>query len=149
MAKALNTYEAGEIRGGCWRPGQRSVSGMKPGFKFPKAPLLTTERPNICSIKPPYILPAAERPKVVLAAKLTMLDQPRAGLPPAPHTSTFAYFALASMKARRGGTSSPMSMEKMRSASRASSIETCWRMRVVGSMVVSQSCSAFISPKPL
>ena len=40
------------------------------------------------------------------------------------YTSTFAYFAFASMKARRGGTSSPINMEKTRSASRASSMVT-------------------------
>ena len=56
---------------------------------------------------------------------------------------------LAKMKARRGGTSSPMSIENTLSASRASSMLTKRRNRRVGSMVVSHSCSAFISPKPL
>lgn len=65
------------------------------------------------------------------------------------YTSTLAYFAFASMKARRGGTSSPISIEKISLATCASSIETCCRIRVSGSIVVSQSCSAFISPRPL
>ncbi len=65
------------------------------------------------------------------------------------YTSTLAYFAFASMKARRGGTSSPISIEKISLATCASSIETCCRIRVSGSIVVSQSCSAFISPSPL
>ena len=50
---------------------------------------------------------------------------------------------------RRGSTMSPMSVEKMRSAWAASSIDTCASVRVAGSIVVSRSCAAFISPRPL
>lgn len=60
-----------------------------------------------------------------------------------------AYFAWLSMNSRRGCTSSPMSMEKMRSASAALSMVTFFSVRVSGFIVVSQSCSSFISPKPL
>ena len=63
--------------------------------------------------------------------------------------SMFAYFAFSSMKARRGGTSSPISMEKMWSHAAAFSMVTRRRVRFSGFNVVSQSCSAFISPKPL
>jgi hypothetical protein len=57
--------------------------------------------------------------------------------------------ALVSMKSRRGSTSSPISMVNTRSASMASSICTRSRRRTAGSMVVSHSCSGFISPRPL
>jgi hypothetical protein len=57
--------------------------------------------------------------------------------------------ALPSMKARRGSTSSPISIVKTRSASSASSSWTRSRRRTDGSIVVSQSCAGFISPKPL
>jgi hypothetical protein len=57
--------------------------------------------------------------------------------------------AFVSMKSRRGSTSSPISMVNTRSASMASSICTRSRRRTVGSMVVSHSCSGFISPRPL
>ncbi len=53
--------------------------------------------------------------------------------------STLAYFAFDSMKARLGGTSSPISIENIRSTSTASSMVTCLRMRVEGSMVVSHN----------
>ncbi len=66
-----------------------------------------------------------------------------------PYTSRFAYFAWSSMNCRRGGTSSPISMLKMRSASAALVMVTCRSSRVSGFMVVSQSCSSFISPSPL
>ena len=65
------------------------------------------------------------------------------------HASMLAYLALASMNSRRGGTSSPMSMEKMLSLSAAFSMVTWRSVRFSGFMVVSQSCSAFISPRPL
>ena len=65
------------------------------------------------------------------------------------HASMLAYLALASMNSRRGGTSSPMSMEKMLSLSAAFSMVTWRNVRFSGFMVVSQSCSAFISPRPL
>jgi hypothetical protein len=54
-----------------------------------------------------------------------------------------------SMKARRGSTLSPISVVKISSAAMASSICTRSRRRTAGSMVVSQSCSGFISPRPL
>jgi hypothetical protein len=57
--------------------------------------------------------------------------------------------ALSSMNFRRGSTSSPMRVEKMSSASYASSIFTCRSVRVSGFIVVSQSCVGFISPRPL
>ena len=65
------------------------------------------------------------------------------------YASMLALRALRSMNSRRGATSSPMSIEKMRSASAASAIDTCFNIRFCGSIVVSQSCSGFISPKPL
>ena len=65
------------------------------------------------------------------------------------YASMLALRALRSMNSRRGATSSPMSIEKMRSASAASAIDTCFKIRFCGSIVVSQSCSGFISPKPL
>ena len=65
------------------------------------------------------------------------------------YASIFAYFAFFSINSRLGGTSSPMSILKMRSASAALSIVTCRRVLELGFIVVSQSCSAFISPRPL
>ena len=59
------------------------------------------------------------------------------------------YFAFRSMNLRRGSTASPINVEKMRSAAAASSTVTLWSRRVSGFMVVSQSCSGFISPSPL
>ena len=57
--------------------------------------------------------------------------------------------AWVSMNARRGSTSSPIRVVKISSAAMASSIYTRSRRRTVGSMVVSQSWSGFISPRPL
>ncbi len=57
--------------------------------------------------------------------------------------------AFSSMNFRRGSTSSPMRVEKISSASYASSIFTCSSVRDSGSIVVSQSCVGFISPRPL
>jgi flavin-dependent dehydrogenase len=66
------------------------------------------------------------------------------------YTSMFAArSAFCSMNSRRGSTSSPISMVKTRSASIASSICTRNRRRTAGSIVVSHSCSGFISPRPL
>lgn len=65
------------------------------------------------------------------------------------YASILAYLAFRSMNSRRGGTSSPISIENIRSASAAFSIVTWRRIRLSGFMVVSQSCSAFISPRPL
>jgi len=45
--------------------------------------------------------------------------------------------------------SSPISVVKIRSAPMASSICTLSSRRTAGSIVVSQSCSGFISPRPL
>src|SRR5207247_2570382 len=53
------------------------------------------------------------------------------------------------MKRRRGSTWSPMSIEKSWSAACASSTSTRMSSRAAGSIVVAQSCSAFISPRPL
>jgi hypothetical protein len=61
----------------------------------------------------------------------------------------FTVSAWSSMNLRRGSTSSPMSVENMRSASTPSSTRTCSSVRVSGFIVVSQSCSGFISPRPL
>src|SRR5262249_5130065 len=57
--------------------------------------------------------------------------------------------ACFSMKSRRGSTASPMSTVNISSAPTASSMVTLSRVRVSGFMVVSQSCSGFISPRPL
>src|SRR4030095_10197638 len=57
--------------------------------------------------------------------------------------------AFCSMNSRRGSPSSPISTEKIVSAATASSIRTCRSLRTFGSIVVSQSCSGFISPSPL
>src|SRR4029077_1674100 len=79
-------------------------------------------------------------------------EQPflRHDLRSAPQTSRFwTYFALRSMKSLREATSSPISTEKRRSAATASSSVTCRSVRRSGSMVVSQSWMASISPRPL
>jgi len=66
------------------------------------------------------------------------------------YTSRFrTSLAWACMKALRGGTCSPISMVKTSSALTASSISTCSIVLVLGSMVVSHSCSGLISPSPL
>ena len=57
--------------------------------------------------------------------------------------------ALSWMNSRRGSTSSPISRPKRSSASSASRTLTWRSVRTSGSSVVSQSCSAFISPRPL
>src|SRR5262249_35930731 len=57
--------------------------------------------------------------------------------------------AFVSMKARRGSTSSPISLVKISSAAMPSSICTFSRRRAETSIVVSHSCSGFISPSPL
>jgi Zn finger protein HypA/HybF involved in hydrogenase expression len=57
--------------------------------------------------------------------------------------------AFDSMNARRGSTSSPISLVKISSAAMPSSICTLSRRRALVSMVVSHSCSGFISPSPL
>jgi len=57
--------------------------------------------------------------------------------------------AFLSMNSRRGSTASPIKMVKISSAPTASSIVTLRRVRLSGFMVVSQSCSGFISPRPL
>ena len=65
------------------------------------------------------------------------------------HTSTLALSALSWMNSRRGSTTSPISLVKMSSASSTSLIFTCSSERALVSSVVSQSCSGFISPRPL
>jgi len=65
-------------------------------------------------------------------------------------TSKFpSHGALDSLNARRGSTSSPIRVVKIWSAPIASSICTRSSRRTFGSIVVSQSCSEFISPSPL
>ena len=54
-----------------------------------------------------------------------------------------------SMNARRGSTCSPISVEKISSDVITSSICTRSSRRTCGSIVVSHSCSGFISPRPL
>src|SRR6266567_4543319 len=63
--------------------------------------------------------------------------------------SRAALFAFAMIHFFRPSTSLPMSSSKTRSASSASSRVTRRSVRVAGLSVVSQSCSAFISPSPL
>lgn len=65
------------------------------------------------------------------------------------YASMLAYVAFCSINWRLGSTSSPISIEKISSASAAFSIVTCFKRRVSGFIVVSQSCSGFISPRPL
>src|ERR1700692_1175484 len=57
--------------------------------------------------------------------------------------------AFSSMNLRRASTFSPISVVKISSAATASSSFTWRSVRVSAFMVVSQSCSAFISPRPL
>src|SRR5690606_10708785 len=57
------------------------------------------------------------------------------------HTSRLLTLrAFVSMNSLRGSTSSPMRIVKILSDSNASSILTCFKTRVSGFMVVSQSC---------
>ncbi len=65
------------------------------------------------------------------------------------YASMLAYFAFFSMNSRRGGTSSPMSIEKVRFASAAFSMSIWRNFLNSGFIVVSHNCSAFISPSPL
>lgn len=53
-----------------------------------------------------------------------------------------------SMSSRLGATLSPISRVKMRLASTASSMVSRRRVRVFGFIVVDQSCSGIISPRP-
>jgi hypothetical protein len=88
---------------------------------------------------------AGAEPALSGSASASALQSRRPG-----QTSIFpARSAFVSMKSRRGSTSSPISMVKTWSASMASSICTRSRRRTAGSMVVSHSCSGFISPRPL
>src|SRR6266849_7153267 len=57
--------------------------------------------------------------------------------------------ALSSINLRRASTFSPIRVVKISSAATASSSFTWSKVRVSAFMVVSQSCSAFISPRPL
>jgi hypothetical protein len=65
------------------------------------------------------------------------------------HTSTFALSELSWMNSRRGSTTSPINFVKMSSASSTSLTLTCNSERSLVSSVVVQSCSGFISPRPL
>src|SRR5262249_21729230 len=70
--------------------------------------------------------------------------------PASPQTSRFRTLsAFSSMDFRRGSTSSPISVEHVAAASCASSFYSGSSVRGSGSMVVSQSCAGFISPRPL
>jgi hypothetical protein len=64
-------------------------------------------------------------------------------------TSTLAVSALSWMNCRRGSTRSPINWSKSTLASSTSLIRTCSNDRALVSSVVSQSCSGFISPRPL
>ena len=80
----------------------------------------------------------------------TKISVPRTRrLPSDLYASIFAIFALDWMNDLRAETSSPMSTLNARSAWAASSIVTCLSTRALGSIVVSQSSSGFISPRPL
>ncbi len=68
---------------------------------------------------------------------------------PQAYTSTTALSELSWMNSRRGSTMSPISLVKMSSASSTSLIFTCSIVRSLVSSVVCQSCSGFISPRPL
>src|SRR5581483_7981073 len=77
-------------------------------------------------------------------------EPPPSARPARAHTSRKrTSFAFCSMNSRRGSTWSPISIEKTWSAAAASSTSTCSSMRRAGSIVVSHSCSGFISPRPL
>ena len=65
------------------------------------------------------------------------------------YKSSSASFACLWMKLRRGVTSLPISISVMSLAMRPSSISTLRSFLLSGSSVVSQSCSASISPRPL
>src|SRR5690606_18418644 len=69
--------------------------------------------------------------------------------PQVSYTSTLAYLALASINSLLGATSSPINIENRWSASAADSMVTFFNDRLAGSIVVLQSCSGFISPRPL
>ena len=58
-------------------------------------------------------------------------------------------FAYRARNSFLPSTLSPISVVITRSALAASSTVTCVRLRVAGFIVVSQSCSALISPRPL
>src|SRR5579871_4673169 len=66
-----------------------------------------------------------------------------------PQISMVADSELSWMNSRRGSTTSPISLVKMSSASSTSLTFTCMSVRASVSRVVSQSWSAFISPRPL
>src|SRR4029434_10655924 len=67
-----------------------------------------------------------------------------------PYTSRFlTSSALSSMNLRRGSTWSPISVVNIRSATGRSCALHWSRVRFWGSIVVVQSISGFISPRPL
>src|ERR1700674_1224920 len=94
---------------------------------------------------------------VLVARRLDGARQPGAALnnvlngrqAAASHTSTFALSELSWMNSRRGSTTSPISLVKISSASSTSLTFTCSSERSLVSSVVDQSCSGFISPRPL
>lgn len=73
----------------------------------------------------------------------------KAGGPPWAYTSTSASSANSSINSRLGSTTSPISLVNISSASSAWSTRTWRSVRALASSVVSQSWSAFISPRPL
>ena len=99
-------------------------------------------RASICRATPrPRPLPTASREEGRRATE--------AALEPVAYTSTLALSELSWMNSRRGSTMSPISLVKMSSASSTSLIFTCSIVRSLVSSVVCQSCSGFISPRPL
>src|SRR5437763_271979 len=69
--------------------------------------------------------------------------------PPDPAPVLFSALELAADELRRGSTASPIRVVNISSASAMSSACTSSSVRFAGSMVVLQSCSGFISPRPL
>src|SRR3990167_3060162 len=65
------------------------------------------------------------------------------------YISNLAIFACVCMNRFRGSTSSPISIVNTSSACAASAIFTILSILFCGFIVVSHSCSGFISPKPL
>src|SRR5262249_46577003 len=93
-----------------------------------------------------YRRPVAQR---LRECREAVTDRDQAADKPVVYASTLAASALSWMKARRGSTSSPISLAKISLASSISLTLTWSSERASISRVVSQSCSGFISPRPL
>jgi hypothetical protein len=147
------------------RAGRRLSTGPPPAFggrrphNIPPTPIQKLFAPNwykaqTSTAQPPNRI-SPTLPGLSISTPQSLYPQPplrtqsRARERAYPYTSSRAYRAFCSMKRRRGATSLLMRMVKVSSASAASSMVTLWRVRVSGFMVVSHSCSGFISPKPL